>query len=209
MPRFASSSATAADPPPSGGRTVREAYVDWLRHAKNSTGTPVKSTNTRLPTLPRGTRANLLKAVNDRADDPLVQMLDVHVELNTCYQDAITSIGAIYRSHDEDLKNLHKLVTNVWTIRNTTSAGEDGQRTLTHTNYEALKAEALRSVDKSMLKDSSETPISLKRYLQLLDQIMLKGACTLRACLRPRCGHFTHSLVRVCVRVRACMCMCV
>jgi len=180
MPRIAPSSSAPT-------HTAREVFVQWLRHEK-SRGTPLKP-NTRLPALSSilGIRKQLLAAVNNNEDDPLVRMYHVHVALNQCYRDATTAIATIYRSHDEDIKNLHKLVTNVWTIQNDTSEGE-GQHTLTLTNYQALKTKASKSVDTSMLKagHSSAIPFNISRYFELLDQLMLNG----------KVEHRLHSLTR-------------
>ena len=127
-----------------------------------------------------GMKDALLTLVDQKKDDPLVKMFDVHMELQTIHTKALSFVEISSTGYGKSVKELYTLVITGVTVERSASDTSGSSNTLTKTNYEALKTKATAEMT-TQLKRGHPAFYPIVRFLELMDILMLGGKCDARA----------------------------
>lgn len=181
--------------------TARLTFFEWVQSLASVTSTPQRGNRApRLKKLRPAMRETLLDHVDQKDDDPLVRMFDVHMELQTLYTTALAFVDTSSTGHGTNLKALHTLVVTGVTVDGSAGGASGASNTLTKTNYEALKTKAHDEMT-TQLKEGHKAFPHIVRFLELMDTLLLDGKCDARSCglrsVTMSYGHPSHTLLHL------------
>ena len=164
--------------------TARLTFFEWALSLASAkvTSTPQRGNRApRLKKLKLPMKQALLALVDQKDDDPLVKMFDIHIELQTLYTTVLAFFETSSTGHGTSVKELYTLVTTGVTVDGSAGGASGASNTLTKTNYEALKTQATTEMT-TQLKEGHKPFPHIVRFMKCMDDLLLGGKCDARSC---------------------------